>query len=496
MTETVADVLVRRFHEDGDRPFARYEGGPSFTYREAVARAAALAVRLRASGLDPGDRVLVALDNEPAFLDAWFGCALAGLVMVPINTRLRGTLLEDVVRRSRSSAVIANDSHVDLLAPLTGAAALRLVSGAARADWQAHEDAVADAAEPEPAVIRPADPMSIIFTSGTTGPAKGAVLSQGHYVARSDSYRRGLKIDHTDVMFTCLPLFHNNAQMATVLVALLAGGRTAIYGRFSVSRFWTWMAETEATRFTLIGRMANLLLAAPFAEGERSHVVRSACVVPHPLGDDAFEERFGIRVVSQYYGCTETIPMPPDLDQERRVGSCGRAASGFVCAVLNEEGLAVPDGEVGELVVRPERPEGVMNGYFDMPNETLHAFRGLWYHTGDAVRRDAEGYYYLVGRLKDFIRYKGENISATEVEAVINRHPSVSDSAVVGEPDQWGEEEVVAYIEAQGEVDLDALRSHCASELADFMVPTRINIVQALPRNAIGRIEKFKLVQR
>jgi crotonobetaine/carnitine-CoA ligase len=224
--------------------------------------------------------------------------------------------------------------------------------------------------------------------------------------------------------------------------------------------------------------------------------VRSACIVPHPQGGDAFEERFGIRVVSQYYGCTETIPLPPDLDQERRAGSCGRPSSDFDCAVLDGEGLPVADGEVGELAVRPARPEGVMTGYFDMPEETLHAFRGLWYHTGDAVRRDADGFYYLVGRLKDFIRHKGENISATEVEAVINRHGGVSDSAVVGEPDEWGEEEVVAYVEGSAALDLEQLRAHCASELADFMVPARIVVVEELPRNAIGRVEKFRLVQR
>jgi crotonobetaine/carnitine-CoA ligase len=164
--------------------------------------------------------------------------------------------------------------------------------------------------------------------------------------------------------------------------------------------------------------------------------------------------------------------------------------------VLDEDGGPVADGEVGELCVRPRRPEGVMSGYFDMPAETLHAFRGLWYHTGDAVRRDEDGFFHLVGRLKDFIRHKGENISATEVEAVVNRHPGVADSAAVGEPDEWGEEEVVVYVEAaDGSLELDALRRHCAEALPDFMVPARIAVVESLPRNALGRVEKFRLRQ-
>jgi crotonobetaine/carnitine-CoA ligase len=496
VTPTTAEVLLERYRDSADRPFAAFQDGPRLTYGEAIGRAAALANELHARGLGRGHRVLLALDNEPAFLDAWFACALGGFVMVPLNTRLRGPLLEDAVARSRPSAAIAGAAHVDAVEPLTAGLALRALAGGEAPGWERHDALVAHPAEPAPAPVGPHDPLSLIFTSGTTGPAKGAVLSQAHCVARSGSYVRGLRIDESDTMFTCLPLFHNNAQMATVLVAVLARARTAVYRRFSVSRFWDWIAESGATRFTLIGRMANQLLATPPSPRERDHRMRSACIVPHPQGEDAFEERFGVRVVSQYYGCTETIPMPPDLDQPRRPGSCGRPSDGFECAVLDEDGGPVADGEVGELCVRPRRPEGVMSGYFDMPAETLHAFRGLWYHTGDAVRRDGDGFYHLVGRLKDFIRHKGENISATEVEAVVNRHPGVADSAAVGEPDEWGEEEVVVYVEAvDGTLELDALRRHCAEALPDFMVPARIAVVESLPRNALGRVEKFRLRQ-
>jgi crotonobetaine/carnitine-CoA ligase len=494
-TPSFAEVLMSRYADAKDRPFIAFEGGPFATYGQVIERAASLANALVGAGLAPGDRVLIALDNRPAFIDAWFACALGGFVMVPLNTLLSGRILEDVVRRAACRATIAEDPYASALDSLTAGQRLRIIDGTERNGWVVHGDIVRTGARPQAAAVRGGDPLSIMFTSGTTGPAKGAILSQAHCIARSGSYVQGLRIGEDDVMFTCLPLFHNNAQMASVLVAVLARARAAVYGKFSVSRFWEHIRASGATRFTLIGRMANLLLAAPVSPDERAHAVRSACIVPHPNGEDAFERRFGVRVVSQYYGCTEMIPLAPRIDQERRIGSCGQPSPGYECMVVDAEGQPVPDGEMGELVARPERPEGVMTGYLDMPAETLQAFRGLWYHTGDAARRDADGFFYLVGRLKDFIRRKGENISATEVEAALTGHPAVFECAAVGEPDEWGEEEVVLWVEARPGMKIDTveLLKLCAERLPAFMVPARIRLIDALPRNALGRIEKFKL---
>ena len=498
LTPSLAEVLMNRYADSKDRPFITFEDGASFTYGQSIERAASFAAALKGAGLVPGDRVLIALDNRPSFIDAWFGCALGGFVMVPLNTLLTGRILEDVVRRSSCRAAIAQEPYAAAIAPLLSEPRLRIIDGANRDGWVLHETILRNDGHPQAAAVRGGDPMSIMFTSGTTGPAKGAILSQAHCVARSGSYVEGLKIGADDVMFTCLPLFHNNAQMASVLVAVLAKARAAVYGKFSVSRFWEQVRQAGATRFTLIGRMANLLLAAPASPDERNHSVRSACIVPHPNGEGAFEKRFGIRVVSQYYGCTEMIPLAPRIDQERRIGSCGKPSPGYECMIVDSEGQPVPDGEMGELVARPLRPEGVMSGYLDMPAETLHAFRGLWYHTGDAARRDPDGFFYLVGRLKDFIRRKGENISAAEVEAALAGHPAVFECAAVGEPDEWGEEDVVLWVEAKPgmTIEISELQKLCAERLPAFMVPARIRTIDALPRNALGRIEKFKLRER
>lgn len=491
---TVADTLLR-FEDDADRAFASFDGGLELSRGQMLQRASALAGTLLDAGLAPGDRVLMMLDNGPEFLDAWFACALAGMAMVPLNTRLRGPLLADVVRRSGTRAVVAHAGYAELVDEVHDGVVFRAVVDGQVRGWAAHEEVVATAAAPARVRIRGSDPLSIIFTSGTTGPAKGVILSHEHCVARARAYVRGLRLRVGDVMFTCLPLFHNNAQMATVLPAMLTGARAAIRGRFSVSAFWPMVREAGATRFTIIGRMANQLLAAPPQDADRDNLVRSCCIVPAPRGGDAFAERFGVRVVSQYYGSTEMIPMPPDLDQDLRPGSCGRPGPEYECAVMGPDGALLPDGEVGELVARPRHPSGVMTGYLDMAEATLHAFRGLWFHTGDAVRRDTDGFYHLVGRLNEFIRHKGENISATEVEDVVRDHPGVADAAVVGVPDEWGEELVVLYAEPVGGTALDggALQRFCVDRLPDFMVPARVHVIASLPRNSLGRVEKFKL---
>jgi crotonobetaine/carnitine-CoA ligase len=286
--------------------------------------------------------------------------------------------------------------------------------------------------------------------------------------------------------------------MASVLVALLVRGAVAISPRFSVSRFWEEITGFGASRVTLIGRMANQLLELT-GGGVPAHRLRTACIVPPPRGGGAFAEHFSVRVVSQYYGSTEMIPMPPDLGQAERPGSCGRPGPGYVCDVVDEEGYPVPAGVVGELVVRPRLPEGMMLGYLDMPEATLEAFRGLWFHTGDAMRRDDEGFYYLEGRLADFVRNRGENIAAHEVEALVEEHPAVVAAAAVGEPDEWGEERLVLYVEPRHGADAGAVigvvTAHCAAVLPEFMRPYEVVVVPELPRNALGRVEKRRLAR-
>lgn len=488
------DVARRR----PDHPFVRYASGESYTFSQQLRRSSGVAASLESHGIERGERLLVMLDNEPEFLDVMFACALLGVVMVPINTKLQGSALASLTGRARAAALVSSAQSLDVLdeIPFGGA---RLVSGeeSVRTGWEPLATELSESPR-EPAMVGPMDPFSIVFTSGTTGRSKGAILSHAHCIARSQSYVDGLEIDETDVMYTCLPLFHNNAQMASVLVALLTGGTTVIYPRFSLSKFWSQIADTGATRVTLIGRMANQLLELHNGEVP-NHRLRSACIVPAPRDEAAFARRFGVRVVSQYYGSTEMIPMPPDIRQPERPGSCGRPSPDYECRIVDADGNPRPDGAVGELVVRPRHPYGMMNGYFDMPEETLRSFRGLWFHTGDTMRRNGDGFYYLMGRLGDFIRTRGENVSAQEIEATAERHPLVAGAAAVGTPDEWGEEKILLFVElrdggglAEGHIEDDIVH-FCAERLPRFMQPHQLTFVSELPRNELHRVEKHRL---
>jgi crotonobetaine/carnitine-CoA ligase len=220
--------------------------------------------------------------------------------------------------------------------------------------------------------------------------------------------------------------------------------------------------------------------------------------VPLPVWAPEFEARFGCRLV-ELYGSTEVgaILYTP-LDEPRRAGSCGKLRGPCEAKLLDEQGFEVPPGTPGELVVRPLEPSVVMDGYYGMPQESLAAFRDLWFHTGDLLRLDEDGFFYFVGRRKDIVRRRGENISAAEVERGIEAHPEVLECAVVGVPSDLTEEEVMAFVVVrEGSCLTPPTLTHwCASRMARFMVPRFVRFLPALPKTATDKVEKFRLQQQ
>jgi crotonobetaine/carnitine-CoA ligase len=486
---TVSSALESAVAEDPKRPFIRFSVGGWLSVGDVQERSLAIAGFLQRQGLGRGDRLALMMENVPGFVYGWFAAARLGAVIVPINTHQRGMLLQSLLARIRPRAIIASAKYSQVLPP-SADGEIRLID-----DTSGLERLVtARRAGVEPAALGRLDPMAILFTSGTTGISKGVVLSHGHYIKRSTGFARGLRIQTDDVIFTCLPLFHSNAQMQAVMTALLTRARTVVYERFSVSRFWKQIVEAGATRVTLLPRMANQLLAAPLQEDEMNHRLRTVSIGPTPRGWDRFRDRFAVLVTSQHYGSTECIPMPPNLALESRPGSCGKPGPGFDCRLVDPTGREVAEGETGELLVRCDDPAGLFSGYFEMPEATAAALQAGWYHTGDAFRRDGDGYYYFEGRLKDFIRHKGENISIRELESVVEMHPAVDTAAAVGVADEWGEEQIVLYVEPSNlGVRARGVLEFCERELPDFMVPASIRLVRGLPRNVMGRVEKHRL---
>jgi crotonobetaine/carnitine-CoA ligase len=307
-----------------------------------------------------------------------------------------------------------------------------------------------------------------------------------------------LGIRDGDVLYTCLPLFHTNAL--TAFVQALVSGATFVLGeRFSASRFWSRVTDADADVTYLLGAMVSILLARPSAAGERDHHVRVALAPASPArAFDRFRERFGTQLV-EGYGSTETnnaiaAPHPG----AGRGGYMGTVRRGFSACVVDEQDQPVPDGAPGELLLRHEEPFAFADGYWAMPEQTVKAWRNLWFHTGDRVVREPDGWYRFLDRAKDAIRRRGENISSWEVEQVLLEHASIQSAAAFPVPSELGEDEVMVAVVLEPGTCLtpEELIEHCRPRLAYFALPRYVEFVEELPLTENGKVRKQVLRAR
>src|SRR5208282_5355466 len=344
--------------------------------------------------------------------------------------------------------------------------------------------------------VRASDPVSIMYTSGTTGPPKGAIIPHQKQVTTPVEIGRRSRLAPSSILFTALPLFHCNAQEMTTLTALLNDLTAAFDERFHASTFWETAAGLGATHISRLISMINALFKQPGKPTDHSHSVRTALTAGTTRGIWAdFERRFGLTIVELYgmteCGCT-TLMNPPDAI---RVGSVGTPL-GFVEAdVVDDEDHPVPANTRGELIVRPKSPHTMFSGYLNKPEKTVEAWRNLWFHTGDYVTRDADGYYYFVDRKKDIIRRRGENLAPYDVESVLNRHPAVFEAVVVGVPSPLGEEDVKAFVQLKpgAQVAPKELFEFCVTNLPFFMVPKYLEFLEEIPKTANQKAQRFVL---
>ncbi len=349
-----------------------------------------------------------------------------------------------------------------------------------------------------PVEVSFADRAALLFTSGTTGRSKACVLSHRYFLTQATILLRDFELRHDDVLYCPFPLFHADATALTTVPALLLGATAAIGRRFSASRFWDEVREHGATVFDFMGATLAILHKAEPRPDDADNPARLAWGVPVPEWVEAFEARFGLRVVELYGSVEASIPVTQDLSRPRVPGSCGRVTEGFDVRIHDEADEPVAPGVPGELVVRPWRASTILDGYFGMPEATAEAFRNLWFHSGDTARIDADGNVFFVGRRKDAIRRRGENISAFEVEEGILLHPDVLECAAVGVPSELTEEDVkVVVVPRPGSaLTPEAVLAHAERTLARFQVPRFIEFADTLPKTPTGKIAKHLLARR
>ena len=430
--------------------------GESYTYAETLILAERVARGLLAAGADPGDRLLIMAPNCSAYILAWLGSSLAQMAEVPVNTAYRGTFLEhqastvtprlalihpDFAERFVESADAVRTVERFFLAGGTaaeraGAASTLHRAGFAVSDWEELLQEPPTGAAAELPQVRHSDLGSVFFTSGTTGLSKGVMMPHAHMYLFADQCVSLTRLTDTDVYMSAGPLFHGNSHFLAAYPALIAGSRYVLAERFSASAWTRQIRDSGATVTNFVGVMMDFVWQQPPQPDDADNDLRCIFAAPTASGIlDAFKQRFGVEAFVEVFGLTETcMPILSPYGEDRPPGAAGLANSDWfdVRLVDSETDEEVATGEMGELVVRARHPWTQSVGYYNMPAATQAAWRNLWWHTGDGMRRDAEGWYYFVDRLKDAIRRRGENISSYEVEQALLAHPDIAEVAARG----------------------------------------------------------------
>jgi crotonobetaine/carnitine-CoA ligase len=498
---TLPALLEARSSDSPDRPIVEIEG-EVLTWADLDQRSARLAGGLAALGISPGDVVCQMASNTVGHVVAAFSVARLGAIECPVNTGLRGEPLRHVLSHSGARALLVEASHTERVLPelhQTAAIPLVVVRGGPVFDVAGRvvmreEELEGGRLSAHP--VAPWEPATIMYTSGTTGPAKGVVLPH-HFAFSTAAVKVGIwGLGPQDVLFSPLPLFHANARYSTLLTACILNARAVIVSRFSASQFWDQVRNAGATEVGTVGTVAPVLLERPADRRDRDHSVRmmhGAGALPLERREE-FERRFGVHLVTGF-SMTETSHFSttaPD-DPGRYLGA-GRPVPTFRVAILDDEDRPVATGKVGEIAVRSEIPFSIFLGYHRQPEATLEAFRNLWFHTGDLGYLDGGGYLHWVDRRKDAIRRKGEMISSRDVEAAALSFPGVAEAAAIGVPGDLGEEEVKLVVRGEGAtVRVEKLLEHCRSELPDFAVPRYYEMVEEFPRTSTHKIDKRAL---
>jgi carnitine-CoA ligase len=486
--ESLFGVLARMAAARPESPFLVFEGDDGTeqrrTYAEMRDHALAAAASLHERRIGPGDRVHLHLDNCPEFLDCLFGAAALGALVVPTNPRLTPDELGFIVDHARCKLSVTTPERGDAVAAIQRDEVMMAGNLGKRA--------------PVAPRVDPRDPAAILYTSGTTSRPKGVLVTHTNYLHVGNVVAGHLRIRRDDRWLVVLPLFHANAQYYSTMSALVSGASIALMSRFSASRWGSQAARHRATLASLFAAPIRMLLAHPEAPEEIDNPLRAVIFSQNVTEEqlDRFEARFRAPLL-QLYGMTETIA-PPTLNPlygERRNLSIGLPTLGSRLRIVDAEGRRSTQGE---LLVCGVPGVSLMAGYVDDPVATAAVIKAGWLHTGDTVRVDADGYLYFVDRTKDMIKRAGENVAASEVEAVANRHPDVFESAAVGVPDEMRDEAIKLFVvRSRGsELTHDSLIAYCGERLADFKVPESVEFVESLPRTPVGKIRKDVLRQR
>jgi len=504
LPEVLAEQAARR----GDRPWIETTAGERLSFGQAARDADRAAGHFASLGVRPGEPVAVMMAGGLDFVRAWLGLTRLGAVAVLLNTELTGAFLRHQLANCGASLAVVDAARLpavrEAAAAVPGLQRVVVAGDASGGDELPRWDDWRHASPLEGPLPRPQDIACVMYTSGTSGPAKGVLMPHAHCYLYGRGAIESVALGPDDRYYIVLPLFHANGLLMQLAATLIAGCVAVIRPRFSAG---AWLDEVRHHRITVtncLGAVAAFIAARPPTPHDRDHRLRLVMSAPNPPELEAvFRERFGVPEVTSGYGMTEVnIPVWGRLGQRALPGAAGWVYDRcFEVVVADPEtDRPVPAGQLGEVLVRPKVPFGFMAGYHAMPEQTVAAWRNLWFHTGDAGTLSADGQLTFVDRIKDCIRRRGENVSATEIEGAVGTLEGVAEVAAYAVPSDipGGEDEVMlALVPAPGAaLEPAAVAAHADRVLPRYARPRYVLMLDALPKTATGKVQRAVLRQR
>jgi crotonobetaine/carnitine-CoA ligase len=483
------DVFVAR-ESLGNKPLLICDG-ESLSYAHAHERANRIANVLASHGIEKGDVVATLMYNSVDHAAVWLACIKMGAVFASLNVSLSADELTYSLGDTGAKVIVVDNELLDGYRQARD----KLTSQPVEYLWRGSDDSMRPFAEllagknvaPE-VDIAPNDPMSIIYTGGSTSMPKGVLVPHLYYIAAAMRYREITQSQPDDVHVANSHLFHVGGQQFGLTGPLFCGTTGVMTKWFSVSNYWSIARETGATIIDPIGTMMSALLTRPPSDADRDHQVRVGVGIAsgqvRSTFRQEFEQRFGVPLLEVYAMTEVGVLLCSERLDDMHTNSCGTTRGWADIRIVDEHDMPVPTGEPGQILLRPTEPNCMMLEYVNKPVETINAWRNLWYHTGDIGSLDEAGYLHFVGRQAHWVRVRGENVSAFEVEKVLTMHPDVHDCGVVGVPAELGEEDIKAYVQpADGRTpDPAELVAWCLERLAYFKVPRFVEMVSEFPR--------------
>lgn len=495
---TISQLIQERAATNRTQPFLRF-GNEELTFAELHQRVRYAAASLRKQGLGPEQRVLLMMSNHPDHVVIYLALAWIGCVVIEASIHLKRSGIELLLEDADPTAIIVDTEFLTEMNAAVGLAESkvpvfcrnlknRMDLAIRELHLQDHEGATD---EPEHRGLDAVQAIS--YTSGTTGRPKGVLMSERFFQVGAKNAGILADVRATDILFLWEPFYHVAGWMS-VLIGLQHGIPVAMVERFSAGKFWDQVRESGATLVHYLGGAMNILLKRPSGPEDSQNPVRIAWGAAAPADSwREFEKRFNV-TVREGYGISEAQNFT-HLNLSGRVGSIGTPVEEFDAWIAGENGERLSPGKTGEIVVQPKDPRVTMQGYFRDEEKTKEVLRDGCVYTGDLGYVDEDGYFFYVGRIKDSLRRRGENVSAWEVERVLNAHPAVSESAIVGVPSSMGEQDIRAFVKITEGLQASPLDliNWCEQHLAYYQIPRYIDFVDDFPRGPTQRIRKSDL---